>query len=681
MALPELEISLQRLDSQSYSLDMRYIDPDSETDRRFGGLEPVVFDAEELRERALDPTAYGEVLAQQLFAEAEARSFFDQAVAASQAQDLSLRLRLFVAPSGPELHNLRWETLRLPGAGGPLFSGEELHFSRYLSSLDWRPVNLRPEGELQVLLVVANPGNVADYQLAEVETETELAAARIGLGDMETTELATRGQATLNNIVDRLRAGYDVLYLVAHGRLAKGEPVLYLEQEDGTTAPTPGQELVTRIRELRRRPRLVVLLSCQSAGTGADPTTQDDGALAGLGPRLAEAGVPAVIAMSGNIQVKTVELFTPVFFRELRSHGLVDRAMAVARGTVRDRSDWWMPVLFMRLRSGRIAYKPGLGVERAALTKAPALLRHVRASRCTPILGPRVNEWLVGSRREIALGWAETYGFPLDPDSRDSLPQVAQYLAVDQDPTFVRDELTQHLRQKIWQRHGERLSPNMVDASLDELIKVVGNERHATDETALFRVLAQLPLPIYVTTNPGDLLGEALRQVGKNPVVEICRWNRYLAGLPSVFQEDPDYRPSPEQPLVYHLFGRLSEPDSVVLTEDDYFEFLIGVTRNEDQIPPVVRGALTNTALLFLGFDLDDWDFRVLFRSIMQREGRSLRDRYSHIAAQIDPEAGRILEPEGARRYLEDYFRSDNISIFWGRVEDFAQELHQLWTG
>jgi hypothetical protein len=33
---------------------------------------------------------------------------------------------------------------------------------------------------------------------------------------------------------------------------------------------------------------------------------------------------------------------------------------------------------------------------------------------------------------------------------------------------------------------------------------------------------------------------------------------------------------------VYHVFGHLRNPDSIVLTEDDNFEYLIGVTKNND---------------------------------------------------------------------------------------------------
>jgi hypothetical protein len=45
------------------------------------------------------------------------------------------------------------------------------------------------------------------------------------------------------------------------------------------------------------------------------------------------------------------------------------------------------------------------------------------------------------------------------------------------------------------------------------------------------------------------------------------------------------------------------------------------------------------------------------------------------VAAQIDPEEGRLLEPEGARRYLETYFKDADISIYWGSPEEFVREL------
>ena len=685
----DLEISLFRRDAGSFSdgdgvgygVGLRFSDPESEADKRQDGVAPVHFDPAELRQRALDPAGCGQYLAGQLLAEPAIRAFFDQAAAAAQARNLPLRIRLAINPGAVELHNLRWETLWLPGAPAPLLTGQNVSFARFLGSVDWRPVCLRPEADLRALVVVADPSDAARFGLSPVNRDQELAAARTGLSDIPVTELATRGQVTLSNIAAALRDGYDVLYLVAHGKLVDGAPWLFLEKEDGTAERVPGQDLVTRIAELEERPRLAMLVSCQSVGAGTvestESTTQDNGALSGLGPRLAEVGVPAVIAMQGNVTMRTAAAFVPTFFQELHRGGLVDRAMSVARGAVRERPDWWMPVLFMRLKSGRIGYRAGFGDEREGLRKWPALLSNIQAGRCTPILGPGLTEWLLGSRRAIAARWAETFGYPMDPTSRDSLPQVAQYVAVDQDVSTMQRALVEHLAAEVRRRFGGILSADQGRAPLDEMISAVGQQLWTDPVTQPLRVLASFPLPIYITTIFGNYLADALKAAGKDPVVEMCRWNDYLEQQPSIFDSEPDYRPTPERPLVYHLFGRLSDPDSLVLTEDDYFDYLIGVTSRNDLIPGVVRRALADSALLFLGFDLDDWDFRVLFRSIMSREGSNRRCKYAHVAAQIDPEGGRISEPDGARRYLESYFGDADISIFWGNVADFGHELRQ----
>jgi len=194
------------------------------------------------------------------------------------------------------------------------------------------------------------------------------------------------------------------------------------------------------------------------------------------------------------------------------------------------------------------------------------------------------------------------------------------------------------------------------------------------------RVLAGIPLPIYITTDFSTLLTDALVAVGKEPQVRIYPWwTDDVEPLPAIYKYEPGYQPNVQQPLVYHLFGHLQKPDSLVLTEDDYFDFLIHVTRNKKLVPPVVLRALADTALLFLGFRMDDWDFRVLFRSIMSQEGRGRRKRYAHVAVQIDPEESRTLEPERAHRYLESYFEDADISIYWGSVDDFVQELQRRW--
>lgn len=673
----DLEIGLQRRELDSYLVDLRYTPPDGDADNRLAAGEAVSFDPALLREKEQDPAAYGKALAEMLFAPQAVRDGLSRARAVAESANVPLRLRLFIDGGARELHDLRWETLRDPAGDTPLLTSEQLLFSRYLSSGDWRPITLRPQAKLRALAVVANPVDIARFSLGAIDAPAELQRARQGMGAIEVSEQSGTGQATLNKILERLREGYDILYLVCHGAMIRGKPVLYLEDDAGNTAAMAGSDLVTRMSELRERPRLVVLASCQSAGEG-EPSTVDSSPLAAIGPRLAEAGIPAVLAMQGKVAMSTVATFMPAFFTALQSHGEIDRAVAVARGSVRERPDSWMPVLFMRLRSGKIWYTPGF-TEGDAYEKWPALIANIGKGNCTPIIGPHLNDSTLGSQQDMAQYWAEEFRFPMAPDQRDDLPQVAQYLAVTQDYNLPRAEMEKYLRRSILERYGKAMQNVADNAPLRDLFANVSRIRREADSFDPYQTLAKLPFRVFVTANTDSLLGEALRAADKQPMVEICRWKEDLVQKPSQLLKDPDYTPSEKRPLIFHLFGINTIPESLVLTEDDYFDYLIGVSLNKKLIPEIVRDALVDRSLLFLGFRLEEWSFRVLFRSLMSHGGASRHDRYANVAGQILPEEGAFLQPERARAYLQRYFVKSSIDIFWGSVDDFIKELHAEW--
>jgi hypothetical protein len=693
----DLEIELRRHPTSGYEVDLRYSQPNSDADirltRRVGDAPSIEFDRERLRELLTDPTAYGRLLGDTLLSDAEVRAAFEKAYASTQSLNASLRVRLLIDPSAAELHSLHWETLRNPHDGAALFTGENVTFSRYLSSFDWRPVRLRPQSELKALVVVANPIGLDKFNLPPADVAQELAHVQNNLGNIKSTALASGGSANLNHIITNLHDGYDILYVICHGTTQKGDTWLWLEDEAGNVARTSGTDIVARLNELQQRPRLMVLAACQGAGQG-DQVRTDENPLTALGPRLAEAGIPAVIAMQGTVSVETVGDFMPVFFRELQRDGHIDRAMAVARGAVRDRPDYWMPTLFMRLKSGRIWYVPGFGDDRKDFEKWPTLVSSIRDRKCTPILGPGLHESLLGSTRDIARHWAETYRFPLEPHQREDLPQVTQFLSTNQNKNFPRTELGKYLIREIRERYADDLPADLRednaeaddlfgslrsdDELLGELISTVGKKRRQTNENDPYKILARLPFPLYITTSPDNLLVDALKEAGREPQIEVCPWNDDIEQEKSLEKSRSDYSPTAKQPLVYYLFGRLNQPKSLVITEDDYFDYLIGVTRNKELIPTAVRRSLADTALLFLGFQLEDWNFRVVYRSIIGQQGGARRNGYAHIAGQIEPEEGRLLEPDRARNYLEKYFFQDaEISLYWGSPEEFLADLMQ----
>ncbi|HEX8560236.1 MAG TPA: CHAT domain-containing protein [Pyrinomonadaceae bacterium] len=733
MLFADLEISLHRWDEDTYAVEMRFRDPESESEpdpeRDF-----VEFDFAKLEELAHEGkiAEYGQTLTDSLFKpsapgkaprKAPLRELFVRACTTTLGRDNGiLRLRLFIAPSAPELNGLRWETFRDPVSSEWLLSNQNILFFRYLSSQDFRPVRLRRREELRTLAVIADPTDLGKGEgskylpqfeinlAAEVERLvknfggsplTLVGRAAEQLGPLPETVRVAGGGATFKNLLARLRDDpeeYDILYLVCHGMFVRGGgPRVWLEAPDGTSDIVAGNELASALGDLRKRPRLVVLVSCQSAGRGGgEAAASDKGSLAALGPRLARVGIPAVVAMQSNVTVRTISEFMPVFLGELQKDGFIDRAVAVARGAVSREEDSWAPVLFCRISTGRIWYDRGFAEKSGrpeAFPKWPALLASIEEGMCTPIIGSGLLRPLIGSTRDIARRWAITHHYPITP-YQDDLPQVSQYLTTMQPGPFMRRLLRNELGQEVIRRFGDALRKKeddveLPDLPLEELMCRAGTILRGRSRIEPHSVLASLPLPVYITTNPDGLMLDALSAAKANPraaekkqpVVDYYRWDETVGWPPSIKNSKPDYEPTVKEPLLYYLFGSFQVQNSVVLSEDNYFDYLYGITRKEDPMPGIVRAKLANSALLFLGFQLDDWDFRVLFRSIMGQEGRNKRKTFVHVAVQINPEEeSRIRDPEKARQYLEERFEGADISIYWGSVADFMDELRSRWN-
>lgn len=345
-AYGELEITIQRGHSGSYDVTLRATDPESR-----GESAPVrgaaEFDLHELLLAQLDPIDYGRRLTSQLFSSSALRDFYTRTRMVFEHAGRMLRVRLDIDPSAGELNDLRWELLRDASTDAPLATSERTLFSRFMRSQDLRVVQLQPLTQLRAVIAVASPTNINDYALAQIDRDGEVARATRALAGVAITVVGQTEPLTLNRLVDALRMGADIVYLVCHGRShPRHGPVLFLQDEAGMVQVVKAQEFAQRLGGLRQAPRLMVLASCESAGQ------------ASLASLLADMGVLATLAMQEKVTMSTVEQLMPVFFRELLVDGQIDRALAVARGCVQARDDYWVPALYLRVQGGRLWSTP-----------------------------------------------------------------------------------------------------------------------------------------------------------------------------------------------------------------------------------------------------------------------------------------------------------------------------------
>jgi hypothetical protein len=173
-----------------------------------------------------------------------------------------------------------------------------------------------------------------------------------------------------------------------------------------------------------------------------------------------------------------------------------------------------------------------------------------------------------------------------------------------------------------------------------------------------------------MTTNYDDFMVQALRSRNKDPRQELCRWNKYIKHQQSVFASGTGFDPTSAHPVVFHLHGHSGVPESLVLAEGDYLDFLVNISRDGDLLPPRIQRALTGASPLFIGYSLEDWSFRVLFRGLVTSTESSLR-RIS-ITVQLP-------SPRASQEYLDKYFRKIDVRVYWGTAREFAAELGQRW--
>jgi hypothetical protein len=226
------------------------------------------------------------------------------------------------------------------------------------------------------------------------------------------------------------------------------------------------------------------------------------------------------------------------------------------------------------------------------------------------------------------------------------------------------------------------LEQSVGQKSFSDLVVELDYPRFPTDKENPLRCLARMPIPLYITTSYYDFLERALEAENRPPTPQVCFWSGEPASLDPKHRTQHGLNPTVNNPVVFHLFGWERYPSTLVLSEGDYLDYLLKITQDTDTKNPIIplylRPALKASSLILLGFKLQNWDFRVLFRMIRE----SPMHPYS-LLVQLDPEnLARDLKTDEARQFLEDLFR-DTFTIQWKDEDEFIYQLceeYYTWT-
>src|SRR5215207_3277527 len=140
----------------------------------------------------------------------------------------------------------------------------------------------------------------------------------------------------------------------------------------------------------------------------------------------------------------------------------------------------------------------------------------------------------------------------------------------------------------------------------------------------MLRALAELGFPLVITTNYDQLFESALAAVGKQPRIAV-----YTPNL----EATTDYRdPSSQSPIVFKIHGDISHPETLVVTDEDYIQFVLRMSNKDpyDPVPLTLKFYLTGWTTLFLGYSLLDYNLRLLFKTLRWKlDSANVPDMYS----------------------------------------------------
>lgn len=142
----------------------------------------------------------------------------------------------------------------------------------------------------------------------------------------------------------------------------------------------------------------------------------------------------------------------------------------------------------------------------------------------------------------------------------------------------------------------------------DIIINAFGNAKRPNDN---HKLLSDLPIATFWTTNYDKLIEESLREKGKRyDVKATCSsLTRRVKGGDAV---------------IYKMHGDIDNPDSIVLIRDDYENY----SHKQHPFIDALKGDLMNKTFLFIGFSFTDPNFSYISSQLrVQLEGNQ-REHY-----------------------------------------------------
>lgn len=164
-----------------------------------------------------------------------------------------------------------------------------------------------------------------------------------------------------------------------------------------------------------------------------------------------------------------------------------------------------------------------------------------------------------------------------------------------------------------------------------------------------YRKIADIPFSTIINTAPDKTLNKAFKE--KNIKFDYDHYRKDVSQKEILRQN---------KTLIYNIFGDYTDINSIVLTFDDLFDYLISIMGDYEL--NIKSELIRATSVLFIGFNFDKWYFKLLLKLVKINKNKRL---HSHDIGQ-----------EGSKNFYSDEFKVE----FFGdnTAEEIISEIHKF---
>jgi len=253
-----------------------------------------------------------------------------------------------------------------------------------------------------------------------------------------------------------------------------------------------------------------------------------------------------------------------------------------------------------------------------------SLVKDIQNEDCVTFLGAGAStESIKYFGRNLVETVAETCDFP--HKSHLSFPKLAQYYCDTMDGGF-KGRLVREIRDYL------------------DLFMEYGEARNSV--TMIHRIIAKIGFFRIIITTNWDVFME-----------------RELDILPIVRDSDLVYWDDNKRQLI-KLHGCISQPETMVATEDDYNDFI--KNKLDTPISNKIKDLMATKTFLFLGYSLKDESFQLIQEKVLSKMGKFSRNSYA------------VLR-EPTNEYIK-LWKNKGITIIPSNALAFLRQLHEIFV-